>query len=119
MITTKFAFTATSGQDIDAGTITLSSDANVLEEVVITGTIDLAKDRETPVAVSTITAIDIQKNLGKVDKSGSYYRWNIAYSQNELTSIINQKLDLNAKSINKLVLLKRGFSGRIIKLEID
>jgi len=64
MITTKFAFTATSGQNIDAGTITLSSDANVLEEVVITGTIDLAKDRETPVAVSTIRAIDIQQNLG-------------------------------------------------------
>ena len=64
MITTKFAFTATNGQDIDAGTITLSSDANVLEEVVITGTIDLAKDRQTPVAVSTIKALDIQQNLG-------------------------------------------------------
>ena len=64
MITTKFAFTATSGQDIDAGTITLSSDANVLEEVVLTGTIDLAKDRQTPVAVSTIKAADIQQYLG-------------------------------------------------------
>ena len=64
MITTKFAFTATSGEDIDAGTITLSSDANVLEEVVITGTIDIAKDRQTPVAVSTIKAVDIQQNLG-------------------------------------------------------
>ena len=38
---------------------------------------------------------------------------------NELTSIINQKLDLDAKSIKKLVILKRGLSGRIIKLEID
>ena len=64
MVTTKFAFTATSGQDIDAGTITLSSDDNVLEEVVITGTIDIAKDSQTPVAVSTIRAIDIQQNLG-------------------------------------------------------
>ena len=64
MVTTKFAFTATSGQNIDAGTITLSSDDNVLEEVVLTGTIDIAQDRKTPVAVSTIRAIDIQRNLG-------------------------------------------------------
>ena len=64
MVTTKFAFTAVSGQDIDAGSITLSSDENVLEEVVVTGTIDIAKDRQTPVAVSTIRAVDIQKNLG-------------------------------------------------------
>ena len=64
MIASDFAFTAASGENIDAGIISLSSDANVLEEVVITGTIDLAKDRETPVAVSTIRAIDIQQNLG-------------------------------------------------------
>jgi len=64
MVTTKFAFTAVSGQDIDAGSITLSGDENVLEEVVVTGTIDIAKDRQTPVAVSTIRAVDIQKNLG-------------------------------------------------------
>ena len=63
MVTTEFAFTA-SGGAIDAGNIMLSSDDNVLEEVVITGTIDIAKDRETPVAVSTIKAIDIQRNLG-------------------------------------------------------
>jgi len=61
----------------------------------------------------------IQKYLGKVDKSGSYYRWEIKYSQKEMTSIINQKLDLNAKAVNKLTSLKRGFSGRIIKLKIN
>lgn len=48
----------------DLGTITLIEDANALEEVVITGTIDIAKDRQTPVAVSTIKALDIQQNLG-------------------------------------------------------
>lgn len=62
---------------------------------------------------------DIQKYLGKVDKSGSYYRWNISYSQKELTSIINQKLDLNAHEIVNILPLKRGYSGRIIKLQID
>lgn len=62
---------------------------------------------------------DIQKYLGKVDKSGSYYRWNISYSQKELTSIINQKLDLNAHETVNILPLKRGYSGRIIKLQID
>lgn len=50
--------------DTDLGEVFLVVDDNVLEEVFITGTVDLAKDRETPVAVSTITAIEIQKNLG-------------------------------------------------------
>lgn len=62
---------------------------------------------------------EIQKYLGKVDKPDSYYRWEITYSQDELTSIINNKLDLNAKAINKLTSFKRGFSGRIIKLKIE
>lgn len=44
------------------GTISLTADANALSEVVIigTGVIDLAEDRRTPVAVSTITAAEIQ-----------------------------------------------------------
>ncbi len=50
--------------DINLGEISMVVDNNELEEIFITGTVDLAKDRETPVAVSTITAIDIQKNLG-------------------------------------------------------
>ena len=48
----------------DLGVITLTESANALEEVVVTGTIDIAKERQTPVAVSTIRAVDIQKNLG-------------------------------------------------------
>ena len=50
------------------GTITLSPD-NTLEEVVIigTGVIDLVKDRQTPVAVSTIKAKEIQQKIGTQD----------------------------------------------------
>jgi SpoIID/LytB domain protein len=66
-----------------------------------------------------IISSDIQKYLGKVDKPDSYYRWELTYSQDELTSIINNKLDLNAIAVNKLTSIKRGFSGRIIKLKID
>ncbi|TYA60108.1 TonB-dependent receptor [Formosa maritima] len=50
------------------GEVTLSSD-NSLEEVVIIGSgiIDLAEDRKTPVAVSTITANQIREKAGNSD----------------------------------------------------
>ena len=50
------------------GTITLVSD-NTLEEIVLVGTgiIDLADDRRTPVAVSTILASEIQEKIGTQD----------------------------------------------------
>ena len=52
----------------DLGSITLSPD-NTLEEIVVTGTgiIDLAEDRKTPIAVSTIKAIEIQEKTGNSD----------------------------------------------------
>ncbi|EAR03049.1 TonB-dependent receptor [Maribacter sp. HTCC2170] len=46
------------------GSISLQPDAQELEGVVVTGIMDIAKDRETPVAVSTITASVIQEKLG-------------------------------------------------------
>ncbi len=46
------------------GTIKLEPSAESLEEVVITGLIDIAKDRKTPIAVSTIKAAEIQEKLG-------------------------------------------------------
>ena len=58
------AFSVASGETLDLGTIVLTADQNILEEVVVTGVVDFAKERETPVAVSTIRAIDIQENLG-------------------------------------------------------
>ncbi|WP_282787394.1 TonB-dependent receptor [Flavobacterium croceum] len=49
----------------DLGTIKLSAASNQLEEVVIKSTvIDVAKDRKTPVAVSTIKAAEIVEKLG-------------------------------------------------------
>lgn len=61
-VTVKFATSA------DLGTINLSPD-NSLEEVVIIGSgiIDLAEDRQTPIAVSTIRAAEIQKKIGTQD----------------------------------------------------
>ncbi len=44
--------------------IVLQPDAEELEGVVVTGILDIAKDRQTPVAVSTIKAVEIQEKLG-------------------------------------------------------
>lgn len=46
------------------GTIKLEPSAESLDEVVITGVADIAKDRKTPVAVSTIRAEQIVETIG-------------------------------------------------------
>jgi hypothetical protein len=53
------------GSSSDLGVIVLKDESNQLGEVVITSTvIDVAKDRKTPVAVSTIKAAEIREKLG-------------------------------------------------------
>ena len=68
--TTKtVAYTLTNGA-ANLGAIALAEDANALAEVVVigTGVIDLAAGRKTPVAVSTISAEEIQlKSAGNVE----------------------------------------------------
>lgn len=47
------------------GTIVLASNSNELSEIVVkSSTVDIAKDRKTPVAVSTIKAAEIIEKLG-------------------------------------------------------
>lgn len=58
-------FSVSTGGTTNLGTIVLTATSNELSEVVVTsGVIDLAKDRKTPVAVSTIKAAEIQDKLG-------------------------------------------------------
>ncbi|SIP97535.1 Outer membrane receptor proteins, mostly Fe transport [Maribacter ulvicola] len=56
----QIAFTASG----NIGSVVLEPNAEELEGVVVTGILDIAKDRETPVAVSTIRAAEIQEKLG-------------------------------------------------------
>ena len=58
--TMELAFTGSG----DLGNIKLKEDGNILEEVVLRGIVDIAKDRQTPVAKSTIKAAEIQDKLG-------------------------------------------------------
>lgn len=46
------------------GNVTVSASDNMLEGIVIQGVADVAKDRKTPVAVSTIKAAEIVEKLG-------------------------------------------------------
>ena len=65
----KISYTLVNGT-LDLGSIALDPDENALSEVIIVGSgvIDLAEDRETPVAVSTITQQEIQnKVVGNVE----------------------------------------------------
>ncbi len=57
-------FNVLQGETLDLGEILLNPDANALAEVVVTSIADLAKDRQTPVAVSTIKMEEIQEKLG-------------------------------------------------------
>ncbi len=59
-MTKKIPFTSTG----NIGTINIMPDAQELEGVIVTGVQDIAKDRKTPVAVSTIKFAEIQKKLG-------------------------------------------------------
>ncbi|MEM9686093.1 MAG: carboxypeptidase-like regulatory domain-containing protein, partial [Bacteroidota bacterium] len=57
-------FTISDGETRNLGSITIAPNAEELEGVVIVGVADIAKDRETPVAVSTIKASEIVERLG-------------------------------------------------------
>ena len=56
----QISFTASG----NIGSIVLEPNAEELEGVIVTGVQDIAKDRKTPVAVSTIKAEEIQLKLG-------------------------------------------------------
>lgn len=58
-------YAAGNGQTVNLGTIRLIANDSQLDEVVVKSTvIDVAKDRKTPVAVSTIKAAEIVQKLG-------------------------------------------------------
>ncbi len=57
-------FTIGAGETLDLGNIALEASQESLDEIVIVGIADIIKDRQTPVAVSTIKASEIQDRLG-------------------------------------------------------
>lgn len=101
-------FSVSNGATTNLGEILLASESNELDEIVVKSSIvDIAKDRKTPVAVSTIKAAEIQEKLGTqefpeilrntpsvyVTKSGGGFgdsRINIrGFTQNNIAVMIN------------------------------
>ena len=66
-----------------------------------------------------INKSELKRFLGSVDESGDYFRWEITYSNEQLTKIINKKLNESFDSIESLIPMKRGISGRIMILTIS
>jgi len=60
----------------------------------------------------------LKKFLGSVDEAGNYFRWQFSYSQQELTTLLSEKLGKKIGSVSRLNPLRRGGSGRISALEI-
>ena len=60
----------------------------------------------------------LNQYLGTVDKKGKYFRWEITYTQKELTKLLNNKLHLKATRILSLNPEERGGSGRLSILAI-
>ena len=78
-------YTLTNGS-VDLGTISMFADADALAEVVIigTGVIDLAADRSTPVAVSTISSQEIaSKTAGNREFTESFKNVPSVYVSNQ------------------------------------
>lgn len=56
--------------------------------------------------------------LNQYDQSTNFYRWEVCYSQDELSELIYRKSGISFGKIINLLPLKRGKSGRIEELKI-
>tara|TARA_B000000557_G_C20792981_1_gene451931 strand:- start:367 stop:1584 length:1218 start_codon:yes stop_codon:yes gene_type:complete len=61
---------------------------------------------------------NLNKYLGHVDKTKSYFRWRVQFTQQDLIKLIYNKTGQHYDYIQSLEPIKRGISGRIIQLEI-
>ncbi len=91
------------------GTISLQPDAEELEGVVVVGTglIDLARDRQTPIAVSSIPATEIQaKGVGNVEFTETMKNTPNVYVSNQAGGFGDSQIFLRGfDQVNTAVLL--------------
>lgn len=51
-------------------------------------------------------------------KTQNFYRWKVSYKQEELSALIKKKSGIDFGEIIDLIALERGYSGRIVRLQI-
>jgi SpoIID/LytB domain protein len=68
---------------------------------------------------NTNDATLLRQVLNDYDQSSSdFFRWEVRYSQQEITSLINEKSGMDFGEILDLVPVERGESGRLVRLKI-
>ncbi|KAA3663302.1 MAG: SpoIID/LytB domain-containing protein [Calditrichaeota bacterium] len=66
----------------------------------------------------TIPENELIRYLGGVDEEGHYYRWEVRFSQLEMTAELNRTLSLGADKIAAITTGQRGGSGRLKSIDI-
>jgi SpoIID/LytB domain protein len=91
-------------------------------KVALTSEVEVRKwIEETPKTFCSphiIPENSLPRYLASVDEEGNYFRWQFTHSQAEITELLNQQLKLEAKAIERIEILKRGTSGRVIEMAI-
>ncbi len=67
----------------------------------------------------TIPENELTQYLGSVDEDGHYFRWEVVVIQPEITQNINRFHSLKASQIRQINILKRGGSGRAMKIAVE
>jgi peptidoglycan hydrolase-like amidase len=65
-----------------------------------------------------IQETELKMYLGSVDEEGTYFRWELSYTQDEMNQLLNHKLGFDSDAIIQFTVKKRGGSGRVTALDI-
>ncbi|MFV0289897.1 MAG: TonB-dependent receptor [Mangrovibacterium sp.] len=108
--TIRKAVAVEAGKTIDLGTILLNPSAESLDELVVVGTgvLDVAKDRETPVAMSTIKVTEIQTKAGNQEFPDVMKNTPSVYVASQAGGFGDSKLLVRGFDQNNLALLFNG-----------
>jgi len=92
----------------DLGTISLALSANTLDEIVIVGVADIAKDRQTPVAVSTIKAAEIVEKLGSNELPELLNATPSVYATKQGGGFGDSRINIRGFNVNNTAVLING-----------
>ena len=104
-------YNVTAGQTQDLGRIILTADADALAEVVVVGSglIDLERDRNTPIAVSTIGRTEIQaKAVGNVELTEAMKNTPSVYVSNQAGGFGDSQMFLRGFNQSNTAFLLNG-----------
>ena len=80
---------------------------------------DWLKETDSFCSPKYLEGKNLKRYLGAVDEKGSYYRWKVVYSQEEIVKTLKEKAHLeDITEFVDFVPGERGNSGRLLKLDI-